>query len=292
MSKITKFNGTPKRNFIRVINQAEVAYREFLGRGRVRLEPGIHFKLPIFHSLYRVSLKEQLVQLKKQDAYTKDNVPVSVSGTVFYKVVDAEKVCFQIENSYGAIQSVGASSFRAVIGRFEYDEIISDRNKINKEMLEVLGKTTTEWGIDTIRLEIQDFGPKNEEVARQLEKQMQAERARRENELQTQADIRSAEGNKQIAILKSEGSLIAARNNADAIKYELETISTGLSEQIRILSQQFENDSDRASEYLLEMKRLEHLQKLATTNNKVYFMPENGLFPKAKVVADMFENKY
>jgi regulator of protease activity HflC (stomatin/prohibitin superfamily) len=277
-----------KRSFITVINQAEVAYREFLGKNRVKLNPGLRINLPIFHNLYRVSLKEQFVNLDNQAAYTKDNVPVVVSGTVFYKVTDAEKVCFTIGHPIGAVKSVGESSFRSIVGRFTYDEIIADRNNINTEMLKVLGKTTLDWGIDTTRLEIQNFGPQNNEVARQLERQMQAERARRENDLQAQADIRSAEGAKQIAILNSEGLLIAAKNKSDAMKYELSATSSGLSEQIESLAKQFNGDAEKASAYLLEMKRLDHLEKLAGTNNKVYFMPDNGLFPKSKVISDLF----
>ncbi len=280
-----------KRSFITVINQAEVAYREFLGKNRVKLNPGLRINLPIFHNLYRVSLKENFVNLDNQAAYTKDNVPVVVSGTVFYKVTDAEKVCFTIGHPIGAVKSVGESSFRSIVGRFTYDEIIADRNNINTEMLKVLGKTTLDWGIDTTRLEIQNFGPQNNEVARQLERQMQAERARRENDLQAQADIRSAEGAKQIAILNSEGLLIAAKNKSDAMKYELSATSSGLSEQIESLAKQFNGDAEKASAYLLEMKRLDHLEKLAGTNNKVYFMPDNGLFPKSKVISDIFNEK-
>lgn len=282
-------NKTNKRTFFSVINQAEVAYREFLGQNRIKLEPGLRINLPILHNLYRVSLKEDIVQLNDQDAYTKDNVPVSVSGTVFFKVIDPEKVCFSVKNPALAVQSVGESSFRAVIGRFEYDEIISNRNSINKEMLEILGQTTLNWGINTIRLEIQNFGPQNKEVAKQLEKQMQAERSRRENELQTQTDIRTAEGAKQIAILNSEGSLISAKNKSEALKYELTATSDALSAQLKGLSEQFNGDTNKASQYLLEMKRLEHLKQLAGTSNKVYFMSSDGIFPTAKVVTDFLK---
>lgn len=283
---------TNKRNFITVINQAEVAYRERFGQNRIRLEPGLRLNIPIVHQLYKVSLKELITPLDNQNAYTKDNVPVVVSGTVFFKVVDVEKAVFSVHNVNQAIKSVGESSFRAVIGRFDYDEIIANRNAINTEMLQILGNTTMDWGINTTRLEIQNFGPQNNEVARQLEKQMQAERSRRENELQTQADIRSAEGAKQIAILNSEGSLIAAKNKAEALKYELSATSDGLSEQINSLSNKFGGDTNKATQYLLEMKRLEHLQQLAGTQNKVYFIPSDGIFPTAKVLSDLFkENK-
>jgi regulator of protease activity HflC (stomatin/prohibitin superfamily) len=280
-----------KRTFITVINQAEVAYREFLGKNRIKLNPGLRINLPIFHNISRVSLKEHFVDLDNQSAYTKDNVPVTVSGTVFYKVIDAEKVCFNIGNPIVAVKNVGESSFRAVVGKFDYDEIIANRNDINNEMLNILGKTTVDWGINTTRLEIQNFGPQNQEVARQLEKQMQAERSRRENELQTQADIRSAEGAKQIAILNSEGLLIAAKNKSDALKYELSATSSGLATQIEGLAKMFDGNSEKASAYLLEMKKLDHLEKLASTNNKVYFMNDHGIFPKAQVICDMMNEK-
>lgn len=280
-----------KRSFITVINQAEVAYREFLGKNRIKLNPGLRINLPIFHNVSRVSLKEHFVNLDNQSAYTKDNVPVTISGTVFYKVIDAEKVCFTIGNPIMSVKNVGESSFRAVIGKFDYDEIIANRNDINNEMLNILGKTTVDWGINTTRLEIQNFGPQNQEVARQLEKQMQAERSRRENELQTQSDIRTAEGAKQISILNSEGLLIAAKNKSDALKYELSTTSLGLAEQIEGLTKMFDGNSEKASAYLLEMKKLDHLEKLAGTNNKVYFMNNQGIFPKAQVICDMINEK-
>ena len=284
-----KLNSLNKRQFFTVINQAEVAYRERFGQNRIRLEPGLRLNIPIVHQLYKVSLKELITPLDNQNAYTKDNVPVIVSGTVFFKVIDVEKAIFSVHNVSQAIKSVGESSFRAVIGRFDYDEIISNRNAINTEMLQILGNTTLDWGINTTRLEIQDFGPQNSVVAKQLEKQMQAERSRRENELQTQADIRSAEGAKQIAVLNSEGQLIAAKNKSEALKYELSATSDGLSDQIQSLSTKFNGDTSKAAEFLLEMKRLEHLQQMASTQNKVYFMSTEGLFPSAKIFSDLIK---
>ena len=285
-------NRLSKRSFFTVINQAEVAYREFLGSNRIKLQPGLRINLPLFHNVYRVSLKEDLVQLDNQDAYTKDNVPVTVSGTVFYKIVNPEKVIFSIQNPALAIKSVGESSFRAVIGRFEYDEIISNRNTINQEMIGILGNTTNDWGVSTTRLEIQNFGPQNIEVARQLEKQMQAERTRRENELQTQTDVRTAEGAKQIAILNSEGLLEAAKNKSAAMKFEMNVSSHALSEQIECIAGKFNGDIDKASNYLLEMKRLEHLQQIASSsNNQVYWISPEGIFPTTKVIGDLLEKK-
>lgn len=280
------------RSFVTVIQQAEVAYREFLGKKRIRLEPGLRWNLPIVHSLTRVSLREDFVPLDDLHSYTKDNGPVVVSGTVFFKIEDAEKVCFSVSNYRQALQNVAESSCRAVVGRFAYDDIISDRNSINTEMLNVLGMTSSDWGLKTTRLEIQKFEPQNHHVAMQLEKQMQAERSRRENELQTQSHIRTAEGDQRITILKSEGELIAARNRSEAIKVELQCISTGLGDQIESLAAKFGGDTSKAAQFLLETKRLEHLKSIAgSSGNKVYFVSPDNMFPTAKITSDLFEVK-
>ena len=283
----TLVNTINKRNFFTVINQAEVAYRELLGKNRIRLNPGLRLNLPLLHSIRRVNMREDFVQIPDLDAYTKDNVPVTVSGSVFYKPVDVEKICFSINHPKDAVNSVGSSSFRAVIGRFDYDEIIAKRNEINAEMLSILGRTTLDWGIETTRLEIQNFGPQNKHVATQLEKQMQAERSRRENELETLAKIKTAEGEKQTAILKSEGQLISAKNESEAIKYELSAVSNGFAEQIKIIAETLGGNKEEAVKFLLEMKRLEHLKELAKTNNNVYFIPPENMFASSKPIVDL-----
>jgi len=149
----------PKRAFITVVNQAEIAYREFLGKDRIKLNPGLHVNIPIFHKITRISLKENCVNLDEQHAYTKDNVPIRVSGALFYKVIDPEKACFTIDNPLMFVKNVGESSFCPIIGQFDYDEIISNRSNINKEMLEVLDKTIVNWGLNTTRLEIKNVRP-------------------------------------------------------------------------------------------------------------------------------------
>ena len=127
-------------------------------------------------------------------AYTKDNVPVHASGTIFGKIVDAEKAAYEVSDVWSSVQAVGSSYARTIIGRFEYDKIISERNLLNEELMIVIGDSISNWGVQCTRFELQDFGPMNDSVARQLEKQMEAERARRENELNTLAKVRTSEG--------------------------------------------------------------------------------------------------
>ena len=142
------------------------------------------------------------------NAFTSDNVPVSVAGSLFFKVEDPEKALFSVSNYEDAVSNIGESSARAVIGKFTYDKIISQRTDINTEMVKTIDKSLDIWGILCNRFEITDFAPQNEKVARHLEKQMEAERSRRENELNTQAKIRTSEGERDAIKLQSDAKYI------------------------------------------------------------------------------------
>lgn len=284
------FHRIQKRAFVTVIHQAEIAYREFLGSNRKRLDPGLRLNLPILHSIRRINMREALIPIPELEVYTKDNVPVTIAGSLFFKPENAEKLCYEVENYKQAISAVGQSGFRAVIGRFEFDEIIADRNRINGELMKVLENSTEKWGIMCTRCEIQHFGPQNNNVAQQLERQMDAERRRRENELDTQAQIRTAEGTKQKAVLESEGEMEAAKNEANAMKYKMDLEAQALADQVRILTQQVGSPST-ASQILLEMKRLEHLKEIANGENRVYFVDPNSMYPKGVTMMDLLEVK-
>jgi len=182
------------RSIITIVPQAHVAYREFLGMNRTCLNPGIHWNIPVLHAVRHFPLSEVSWMVDNMKAYTKDNVPVHASGTIFGKIVDAEKAAYEVSDVWSSVQAVGSSYARTIIGRFEYDKIISERNLLNEELMIVIGDSISNWGVQCTRFELQDFGPMNDSVARQLEKQMEAERARRENELNTLAKVRTSEG--------------------------------------------------------------------------------------------------
>lgn len=220
-----------------------------------------------------------------------DNVPVAVSGTLFYKPFDAERCCYGVTDFKAGVAAAGESTLRAVVGRFEFDHIIGDRNALNEELVRVLGDSLREWGVACTRCEVQHFGPQNKQVAAQLERQMEAERKRRENELETQAAIRTAEGRKRAAELESEGELTAARNRADAVKYAMDVQAGALADQVQRIGAAT-GGTDAAVRLLLEMKRLEHLAEIAKRDNKVYFIEPAGAFPAAApAVADLIKLK-
>jgi regulator of protease activity HflC (stomatin/prohibitin superfamily) len=283
------------RNLITVVNQAEIAYREFLGSNRVRLEPGLHIKLPLLHHLSRVDMREQGINIENLHGYTKDNVPVIISGTLFMRVTDAEKACFEVRNYIAAVSAVGESSVRSVIGKFEYDTITSERNKINVELKNVIGLSIAEWGTECTRFEIQNMSPANRGVTEQLEAQMRAERSRRENELNTIAKIKTAEGEKQSHIFQSEGAAISIENKAKADKYAVEQATKAVVDQLSQIKQALPNvPDDKVLDFLLESKRLENLNALSRSDNKqIYFVNSQGMLPTqyGKIVSDLLNKE-
>ena len=173
---------------------------------------------------------------------------------------------------------------RSIIGTLEYDEVISDRNRINDMLTKVIGNSIEKWSIVCTKVEIQFFGPMNRDVECQLEKQMAAERDRRQQELNTRAQINIAGGRKQSAILESEGLLTSNKNKAeadyvsvvrqaDAVKYQIEMETEAFTRQIKRLKEELDNNSDLVVNYLVALKRYKELEAIATgKNNTVYFM--------------------
>ena len=173
---------------------------------------------------------------------------------------------------------------RSIVRQFEHDHIIGDRNKINKEWLSVVRNSIEHWDVQTTKAEIQSFGPLDASVAKTLEKQMDAERDRRHQELNTRAKINISEGEKQSTILHSEGQLIATINLAEAnllstqkeaqgIKYKIEQETLALSYQLTAITKQLNNDHPLGVQYLLARRRFDELQAIAyENNNSIYFI--------------------
>lgn len=299
LPRVTTLSRIPKahqRQLFTIVDQATVKYRELLGMSRVKLNPGIALYIPLIHKMRVVDMREQS-QFLKIEAYTSDNVPVNVTGSLFFRVTDAEKACYSVQDYISAVHAIGQSSARATIGRFEYDKITREKSAINAELCAIIDKTIDAWGIDCTRFEIQDFKPQSPEIARQLELQMEAERKRRENELVTQGKIRTAEGERDAVILKSQGELVSKKNlaeanfvlvqrEADAKKYEIDLMTSAQTNQLSEIAKQFNGDIAKASQYILDQLRMKNLAQVASgPNNSTYFMPND--FAPFKVIADL-----
>lgn len=266
------------RYIFTIVNQGSEAYRLTFGRNPVLLKPGISLNVPVLHQLHKIDMREGPISISELEAFTKDNVPVTIAGTLFYQVTDSYKACFSVQNYLRSITNIGTSALRSVIGLFQYDDIISDRNQINIKLKEAIGNLSTEWGLHCTKFEIQTFKPSNTAVARQLESQMEAERNRRKQVLDTEAAIVVAQGMKQKEILESEGALQAMKNRADAEFYLNETQTTAFKKQVEELARAFDGDVRAASQFLLSLKQVEQLQAIAKGHNNATYFMDTGPF--------------
>lgn len=279
------------RSFITVIDQATVGYRQFLGLNRIRLEPGIRLNIPILHKLKKVDMREGCFNVDAIHAFTKDNVPVRVGGSLFYQVYDPEKACFGVQNYQTAVYAVGTSVMRSVIGNYEYDKIISERNLLNTELVNVIDKTIEKWGTNCTRFEVQKFEPEDENTKRQLELQMEAERKRRQNEKNIEANNASAVGERTQQIARSEGEAKAKENNANADLYVQQKKVDAMKYQLETITKLFAGNTTLAGQYLIALAKLEQLKAIASgPNNSVYFMDQNNsdIISKLKIACDLF----
>ncbi|KAF7303704.1 PHB domain-containing protein [Mycena indigotica] len=289
----------PRRTFVTIIEQGKEGWRLSLGRNPVRLTPGLNLNIPVYHSLLKIDLRESSINIPNLPGYTADNVPIIVSGSLFYRIVDGYKACFAVSDVETNIKNTGTSAVRSVLGTFTYDQVISDRNELNSRLNTVIGNSITassNWGVECTRFEVQSFQPANREVERQLELQMEAERNRRKQMLDTQAQINIAEGHKQRVILESEGHLSAKSNEADAafktVVREAEARKEQALMEASALAQQISAVADAISEpganpgpaerkqalnALVELRRLDQLGAIARgTGNSTYFFGDRA----------------
>ncbi|KAJ7176457.1 hypothetical protein C8R46DRAFT_1076393 [Mycena filopes] len=291
-----------RRTFLTIIQQGKEGWQlrcqsslwSSLGRNPRRLEPGLHINIPIYHSLRKLDLRESSISIPNLPGYTADNVPVSCSGSLFYRIIDGYRACFAISDVQNNIRNTGTSAVRSVLGHFTYDQVIGDRNELNKRLNTVIGNSIATWGVECTRFEIQSFQPANREVERQLELQMEAERNRRKQLLDTQAQINVAEGQKQRVILESEAHLAAKANEADAafktVVREAEARQQQALMEASALAKQIDAvavavaapgsnpgpaERREALSALVELRRLDQLRAIASgTGNATYFFAD------------------
>lgn len=285
-----------RRNFLTVVAQGHEGWRLSLGRSPVKLTPGLNVSIPFYHQVTILDVRESSVNIPNLPGYTADNVPVLCSGSLFYRINDSYRACFEVSEVEKNVQNIGTSAMRSVLGTFTYDQVIADRNELNKQLNGTIGSSISNWGVECTRFEVQSFQPANREVERQLELQMEAERNRRKQLLDTQAQINVAEGHKQRVILESEGHLEAKSNEADA-KYktvyreaearleqsvmeaaalarQIDTISRSIAPSPEAVTEEHRN---LALSTLVELRRLEQLQAIAKSqSNSTYFFGDKS----------------
>lgn len=210
---------------IKIVPQATVYVVERLGAYYATWETGLHFKVPFIDRVAkRVSMKEQVVDFKPQPVITRDNVTMQIDTVVFYQVTDAKMFTYGVERPLSAIENLSATTLRNIIGEMELDNTLTSRDVINTKITTILDTATDKWGIKVNRVELKNILPPRE-IQDAMEKQMKAERERREAILRAEGDKRSkilvAEGEKESAILRAEAvkaqKVMEAQGEAEAI---------------------------------------------------------------------------
>ncbi|MBO6107904.1 MAG: SPFH/Band 7/PHB domain protein [Eubacterium sp.] len=207
---------------IRIVPQANAFIVERLGGYRTTWGVGIHFKMPIFDRVAnKVLLKEQVIDFKPQPVITKDNVTMHIDTVVFFQITDPKLYTYGVEYPISAIENLTATTLRNIIGDMELDQTLTSRETINTTMRANLDVATDPWGIKVNRVELKNIIPPAE-IQEAMEKQMKAERERREAILRAEGEKKStilvAEGKKESAILEAEAEKQAAILRADAVK--------------------------------------------------------------------------
>jgi len=207
---------------IKIVPQATVYVVERLGGYYASWSTGVHMTVPFIDRVARkVTLKEQIVDFKPQPVITKDNVTMQIDTVVFFQITDAKLYTYGVDKPISAIENLSATTLRNIIGEIELDSTLTSRDTINSKITSILDTATDKWGIKVTRVELKNILPPRE-IQDAMEKQMKAERERRESILKAEGDKHSrilvAEGEKQSAILKAEGEKEAAILRAEAVK--------------------------------------------------------------------------
>ena len=207
---------------VKIVPQSRAYVVERLGAYRETWQTGIHLKIPFFERIARnVSLKEQVVDFPPQPVITKDNVTMQIDTVIYFCIFDAKLYAYGAVNPISALENLAATTLRNIVGELELDGTLTSRDTINGKMTEILDEATDKWGIKVNRVELKNIIPPAE-IQNAMEKQMKAERDRREAILRAEGEKASkvlvAEGQKESQILAAEGDKRAAILHAEAVK--------------------------------------------------------------------------
>ena len=244
-----------------IVPQAHAYIVERLGTYQGTWNTGLHIKIPLFERIVRkVTLKEQVVDFEPQPVITKDNVTMQIDTVVYFQITDPKLYTYGIENPMAAIENLTATTLRNIIGDLELDQTLTSRDIINTKMRAILDEATDPWGIKVGRVELKNIIPPTA-IRESMEKQMKAERDRREAILtaegEKQSKILVAEGEKESMVLRAEATRLAKIKEAEGEAEALLTVQKALADSIQMLNQAAPTDP------IIRLKALEAFAKAA-----------------------------
>ena len=247
---------------------------ERFGKYTRSLHPGLHMIVPLIDRIgQEVNMRETVLDVPSQEVITRDNAMVTADGVVFFQVLDSAKASYEVNNLERAILNLVMTNIRTVLGSMEIDELLSNRDEINKRLLGVVDHATDPWGVKVTRIEIKDIAPPRDLVDA-MARQMKAEREKRatilEAEGEKQSEILRADGEKQAAILEAEGRKEAAFRDAEAREREAEAEAKATT----MVSEAIGRGDTQAINYFVAQKYVEAMAKFADSpNQKTLLLP-------------------
>lgn len=274
---------------IRIVPQAHSFVIERLGAYQKTWEVGLHFKVPLIDRVAnRVSLKERVVDFPPQPVITKDNVTMQIDTVIYYQITDPKLYTYGVEHPISAIENLTATTLRNIIGDLELDETLTSRDIINTKMRSILDEATDPWGIKINRVEVKNIIPP-EDIQQAMEKQMRAERERREAILRAEGEKKSAiliaEGKKEAIILQAEGSKESAIKEAEGKSEAILMVQKATAEGLKMLK---EAAPDKG---VISLKSLEAFAAIADGKATKIIIPSEiqGLAGLATSMAEIFK---
>ena len=263
---------------IHIVQQSKAYVVERLGAFHSVWGVGLHLKVPFIERVVKkVSLKEQVADFDPQPVITKDNVTMQIDTVIYFQITDPKLYTYGVEYPMNAIENLTATTLRNIIGELELDQSLTSRDTINAKMRAILDEATDPWGIKVNRVELKNILPPRE-IQNAMEKQMKAERERRESILQ-------AEGEKQSAILKADAAKQARIMAAEAEAASIMKVQQALADAMRMLNENAPNDQ------VIKLKALEAFQKAADGKATKIIIPSEiqglaGLAASAKTLLE------
>ena len=246
---------------VRVVQQSKAYVIERLGAFHTVWSVGLHFKVPFIDRVLRVvSLKEQVADFPPQPVITKDNVTMQIDTVLYYQITDPKLFAYGVENPMNAIENLTATTLRNIIGELELDQSLTSRDIINARMRSILDEATDPWGLKVNRVELKNILPPKD-IQNAMEKQMRAERERREQILQAegqkQSQILVAEGEKESRILRADGEKQARIMEAEAEAAAILRVNEAMANSLKLLNESNPTDP------VIRIKALEAFQAAA-----------------------------
>ena len=289
------------RNIV-VVQQSRAYVVERLGAFQTVWGVGLHFKVPFIDRVARrVSLKEQVLDYPPQPVITKDNVTMQIDTVVYFQITDPKLYAYGVEQPMAAMETLTATTLRNIIGDLELDQTLTSRDVVNTKMRSILDEATDPWGIKVNRVELKNILPP-QDIQNSMEKQMKAERDRRQAILQAEGQKKSAiliaEGEKESAILKADAEKQAAILRAEAEKQAailkadgeaqaIRSVQQALADSLEMLNEKAPNDS------VLKLKAIEAMQKVADGQATKIIIPSEmqGLVGLANGITEAVKTK-